>query len=209
MVVENITSALRDESEKIMDQCSSDSSNVIDSVNTTLRDEAEKILAQCKSDSSNVIYSVNTTLRDESLKIMEQCSNDSSNVIDSVNTTLREESQKIMEQCSNDSSNVIDELAEQCKNDSFNVIQALGKTAEKCEDSYSTNGIILFVLIIHCLLALPLQARSIWGLIKHIFKCVFECLRPSSNNKVDETPKPSLSPSPDRTTTTPDPPQTS
>ena len=167
MVVENITSALRDESEKILAQCSSDSSNVIDRVNTTLRDESEKILAQCSSDSSNVINSVNTTLREESQKIVEQCKNDCSAV----------------------------------------VTEAL--TAEKCKDNFSTNGIILFVLIIHCLLALPLQARSIWGLIKHIFKCVFECLRPSSNNKVDETPEPSLSPSPDRTTTTPDPPQTS
>ena len=167
MVVDNITSALRDESEKIMDQCSNDSSNVIDSVNTTLRKESQKIVEQCMND-SNVIDSVSATLRDESLNI-----------------------------------------AEQCKNDSFNVIQALRKTAEKCEDNCSTNGIILIVVIIHCLLVLLLQARSMWGLIKHIFKAVFECLRPSSNNKVDETPEPSLSPSPDRTTTTPDPPQTS
>ena len=143
-----------------------------------------------------VVENITSALRDESEKIMDQCSNDSSNVIDSVNTTLRDESLKIMQQCSSDSSAVV-----------HNVTQAL--TAEKCEDNFSTNGIILFVLIIHCLLARPLQARSIWGLIKHIFKAVFECLRPSSNNKVDETPEPSLSPSPDRTTTTPDPPQTS
>ena len=134
-----------------------------------------------------VVDNITSALRDESEKIVDQCSNDSSNVIDSVSATLRDESKKIVEQCSNDCCNVIDELAE-CKNDSFNVIQALRKTAEKCEDNCSTNGIILIVVIIHCLLVLLLQARSMWGLIKHIFKAVFECFRPSSNKKVDETP---------------------